>query len=61
MKISQVNDGSWLAVGDGYDRKIVAEGGTRKEAGDNWTVAYGDQYAAAQSLTALSELYQAEI
>lgn len=54
MKVEQVNDGSWLATGGGYDRPIVAEGDTRKEAVHNFTTVYGNQYAKAQTLTHIS-------
>ena len=54
MIAEAVADGSWIAHGDGYDTPIVAEGGTRQEAVHNFTQAYGDQYAAAQSATHLS-------
>ena len=56
MIIVRNSDGSWSARGDGYDRPIVAEGDTRKEAMLAFTTVYGNQYAEAQSLTALSEL-----
>jgi hypothetical protein len=54
MTVEQVKDGSWLAYGDGYDRRIVAEGGTRGEARYNFEFEFGNQYAAAQTLTHLS-------
>ena len=55
MKINQVNDGTYLAVGEGYDRPIIAEGGTWKEAEFGFNEAYGDQYARAQVADRLSE------
>jgi hypothetical protein len=54
MIVKQVNDGSYLAFGRGYDNLILAEGGTRKEAVFNWTTVYGDQYAKAQVADHLS-------
>ena len=54
IAFEQVLDGSWLASGMGYDRPILAEGGTYKEAVYNFNEVYGQQYAAAQSLTHLS-------
>jgi hypothetical protein len=54
MIVEQVNDGSWLASGDGYDVPIVAEGGTRAEAVYNFTEQFGNQYALAQSKTHIS-------
>ena len=60
MKVEQVLDGSWLASGDGYDTRILAEGGTRKEASFNFTSAYGDQYAAAQVADHLSLVWEAD-
>lgn len=54
MKIELVEDGSYLATGMGYDKRIVAEGGTRSEAEYNFTAQYAEQYARGQALTHLS-------
>jgi hypothetical protein len=53
MNIEQVLEGGWLATGKGYDRPIVAEGGSQAEAQFNYMEVYGNQYASAQALTAL--------
>ena len=54
MITRQVEDGSWLATGMGYDRYIVAEGGNRAESVYNWNEVFGEQYAKAQVADALS-------
>jgi hypothetical protein len=54
MIVELVQDGSFLASGEGYDKPILAEGGSRKEAIFNFTVVYGDQYSAAQVADHLS-------
>jgi hypothetical protein len=56
MKIELQMDGTWLASDSGYDRPILAEGNTRKEAEDAAIDMFGSQYAEAASLTALSEM-----
>jgi hypothetical protein len=56
VKIELQMDGSWLASDSGYNHPILAEGNTRKEAEDAAIVMFGNQYAQAASLTALSEL-----
>jgi hypothetical protein len=48
MKAEKQEDGSWLASGEGFDRPILAEGFSRREAVEAFTVVYGNQYAAAQ-------------
>jgi hypothetical protein len=57
----QVLDGSWLAAGMGYDKPILAEGGTRMEAEHNFTAQYAQQYASGQSLTHLSLVMDGEL
>jgi hypothetical protein len=66
MKIEQVRDGSYLATGPGYNggNRIIAEGGTHREARYNFTKVFGDQYAKAETKTHLalveSGQYEAE-
>jgi hypothetical protein len=54
MKIELQMDGSWLASDSGYDRPILAEGNTRKQAEDAAIDMFGNQYAAAQAQTHFS-------
>jgi len=61
MKIELVEDGSYLATGMGYDKRIIAEGGTRQEAEYNFTAQLAEQYAKGQTLTHLSLVRDGEL
>jgi len=56
MKLHMQQDGTWLASGDGDLRPILVEAETREKARLGWEKVWGDQYAEAQTATALSML-----
>jgi len=56
MKIEMQIDGTFLASGDGELRPILCEAETREKARLGWLKVFGDQFAEAQTATALSML-----
>ncbi len=56
MNITRNSDGSYSASSEGYDYPIAAEGETPEAAESAHNDAYGEQYAKAQTQTALSML-----
>jgi len=54
MIIQRNSDGTYSASGGGYNRPIIVEADSPREARRQWIYEYGRQYAEGEAMTANS-------